>query len=101
LFTNTKFSSRAVQYANCAGLNLVGWNYPIERGNLQNLIEETGLHPLTCLNSLTKKEKGKFLNQGIVLCKDLRGGGETMLKSVGLNHQRLQKVLEEIKILCK
>ncbi len=101
LFTNTKFSSRAVQYANCAGLNLVGWNYPIEGGNLQNLIEETGLHPLTCLNSLTKKEKGKFLNQGIVLCKDLRGGGETMLKSVGLNHQRLQKVLEEIKILCK
>lgn len=101
LFTNTKFSSRAVQYANCAGLNLVGWNYPIEGDNLQNLIEETGLHPLTCLNSLTKKEKGKFLNQGIVLCKDLRGGGKTILKSAGLNNRRLQEVLKEIKILCK
>ncbi|AKM84118.1 TPA: hypothetical protein DCZ46_00200 [Candidatus Campbellbacteria bacterium] len=100
LITNTKFSGRAIQYGNCAGLNLIGWNYP-SQGNLQDLVEETKVHPLTCLVSLTKKEKQEFLNQGIVLCKDIIGGGENILGTVGISGQRVEKVLAEAKNICK
>jgi Holliday junction resolvase-like predicted endonuclease len=41
LITNTKFTDNAIQYARCAGLPLIGWNYP-ERGNLHHLIDAAG-----------------------------------------------------------
>src|SRR3989338_5226886 len=100
LITNTKFSGRAIQYGNCAGLNMIGWNYP-SQGNLQDLVEETKVHPLTCLTSLTKKEKQEFLNQGIVLCKDIIGGGENILGSIGVSGQRVKKIMDEAKNICK
>lgn len=100
LITNTKFSSRAIQYGTCAGLNMIGWNYP-SKGNLQDLIEETKLHPLTCLTSLSKKEKQEFLQQGIVLCRDIMGGGETILKTVGIQGQKARDVMDEARNVCK
>jgi hypothetical protein len=50
---------------------MIGWNYP-EHGNLQQMIEEGGLHPITCLESLTKKDKELLLSQGIILCKSIK-----------------------------
>ncbi|MBU1557911.1 ATPase [Patescibacteria group bacterium] len=100
LLTNTKFSSRAIQYGTCAGLTLIGWNYP-HKGNLQDLINETGLHPLTCLTTLTKKEKQEFLNQGIVLCRDLTASDKNILKTMKMTDSRLKEVSDEIKVLCK
>jgi len=44
LITNTKFTDNAIRYAACAGLVLIGWNYP-EKGNLHHLIEESGVYP--------------------------------------------------------
>ncbi|MBX4189454.1 restriction endonuclease [Candidatus Parcubacteria bacterium] len=40
LVTNTKFSSTAIHYGVCQNLVMIGWNYP-EKGNLQDLIEES------------------------------------------------------------
>lgn len=100
LITNTKFSSQAIQYSNCVGLNLIGWNYP-SKGNLEDLIAETKLHPITCLNSLTKKEKQEFLNQGIVLCRDIVGGKENILKTADISEMRAKKVLAEAINICK
>ena len=56
LITNTKLTSDAIQYANCAGLTVIGWDYP-EQGNLQDLILETGVHPLTFLSTLSQTDK--------------------------------------------
>jgi len=100
LLTNTKFSSRAIQYGTCAGLSMIGWNYP-EKGNLQDLIEETGLHPLTCLTSLGKKEKKELLNQGIVLCRDLKASHGSILEAMNISQKRIENVLSELNSLCK
>src|SRR3989338_4466044 len=59
LVTNTKFSSTAIHYGVCKDLTVIGWNYP-EEGNLQNMIEDEGLPPVTCLVSLTDADK-RFL----------------------------------------
>lgn len=99
LITNTKFSTRAAQYAACAGFELIGWNYP-SKGNLQDLVHETRLHPLTSLTTLSQKEKQTFLNQGIVLCKDLEAGGENLLKANNVKDNKIPGVMEEIIKVC-
>lgn len=69
--TNTKFSSTAIHYGVCKDMTLIGWNYP-ETGNLQDMIEEEKLHPITCLTSLKEAEKKALLNAGVVLCSNIK-----------------------------
>ena len=68
--TNTRFTSDAEQYAGCYGLRLLAWDYP-GKGNLRERIELSGLYPITCLYSLTRKEKETLLADNIVLCREL------------------------------
>jgi hypothetical protein len=97
--TNTRFTTDAIQYGTCAGLNLISWDYP-KKGSLRERIDRSGLHPLTCLTTLTKKEKQLLLDLGIVLCKELCQQ-EQLLKEVGVLPTRAQKVMEEAGLLCE
>ncbi|MFA6338865.1 MAG: ATP cone domain-containing protein [Candidatus Paceibacterota bacterium] len=97
LVTNTKFTTTAIQYGTCENIKLIGWSYPKE-GNLQNLIEECGLHPLTCLTTLSFNEKRTLLEKGIVICKTLENNHE-ILRDLRLDDERIKEVLEEIKVL--
>ncbi len=97
--TNTRFSSDAIQYGNCAGLKLLGWDYPIKTG-LKELIDTLGLYPITCLTTLTKTEKQNLLEKKIVLCKELRDN-EQYLVQAGINPTRIKNILEESTQLCK
>lgn len=71
LVTNTKFSSTAIHYAECKDMMLIGWNYP-EEGSLHDMIEGEGLHPVTCLDSLSSQEKKVLLAGGVVLCSSIK-----------------------------
>ncbi|MBX4200009.1 ATPase [Candidatus Parcubacteria bacterium] len=93
LITNTKFSSTAIHYGVCMNLTMIGWNYP-EKGNLQDMIVEEHLHPLTCLSSLTSVEKKEILTSGTVLCSSLVEN-PVILETV-LGKDRVEKVLQEI-----
>jgi len=70
LVTNTKCSQDAITYAQCMGMKIVSWGYP-EKGNLQELIESNNLHPVTCLNSISTREKKILLDNNVVLAHDL------------------------------
>jgi hypothetical protein len=94
LVTNTKFSSTAIHYAECKNMTLVGWNYP-EKGNLQDMIEEEGLHPVTCLTSLTDNEKKLLLTGGVVLCSSIKEKPEVLTKILGDSFDT-QNVINEI-----
>ena len=91
IVTNTRFTEDAVQYANCAGLHLVSWDYP-SQGSLRDRIDISGLHPITVLQSLSKREKQLLLNKGFVLCKML---STENLKAIDLSGERARKVLQE------
>jgi hypothetical protein len=80
LVTNTKFSTTAIHYAECKNLTLIGWNYP-EKGNLEDMIEGEGLHPITCLTSLSAEEKRLLASAGAVLCSNIRSD-PSVLKTV-------------------
>ena len=94
LLTNTKFSDTAVTYGKCAGVKMVSWNYPPE-GNLQDMIEETKLHPVTCLSTLSAVEKKLLLENNIVLCKSVYENTD-LLKIHGFSASKIFKVVEEI-----
>lgn len=99
LITNTKLTSDAIQYANCAGLTVIGWDYP-EKGNLQDLILETGVHPLTFLTTLSTGDKMNLLNQGVVMCRDLKKS-EAPLRALGYTDDRIKKVFNEVDKVCQ
>ncbi len=91
--TNTRFSDDALQYAKCAGLVLISWDYPSDTG-LKYWIDKTGLQPVTSLISLTKKDKQFLLGKGIVLCSQLEGNKE-LLKEMGISDFQIRKILNE------
>ena len=98
LFTNTKFTHGATQYASCANVKLVGWNYP-HNGNLNDLIRETNLHPVTALTTLSKAEKLLLMESDIVLLKTIKND-ESLLNPLRLSENKRKKVLEEIGMIC-
>ena len=97
--TNTKFSTDAIQYGNCAGLKLLGWDYPI-KGSLKDLIDDLGLYPITCLTTISKAEKQKLLDNKIVLCLELCENPK-LLHDLGMNDLKVKRIIEEGQMLCK
>src|SRR3989344_5524093 len=87
LITNTKFTKSAISYAACKGIKMISWTYP-KTGNLHDLIEETQVHPVTCLTTLTRHEKLALLESGIVLCKSVPESA-LKLKNVGITGERI------------
>ena len=98
LVTNTKFSSDAIQFGNCAGLKLIGWEYP-KKGSLKERIDIAGLHPLTSLTTLSRAQKQKLLEKRIVLCRDICDS-HSVLNDIGLKRVLISTVLKEAEGLC-
>lgn len=94
LITNTKFSSTAIHYGVCVNLTMIGWNYP-EKGNLQDMIEEEELHPITCLASLSQVDKKTLLGQRIVLCSDIKKNPKLLNGFLGQDFD-IRPVINEI-----
>ncbi len=98
LVTNTQFTKRALEYAQCAGVPLMGWKVP--RGNsLRDLIEKNNVHPITCLPSLKPSDLKKLFSNNIVLCQDMLQES-THLKKIGVHPEIISTALRESKLLC-
>ncbi|KKQ83202.1 MAG: ATP-cone domain protein [Parcubacteria group bacterium GW2011_GWB1_38_8] len=100
LVTNTKFSSTAIHYGVCKNLTMIGWNYP-EEGNLQDMIESESLHPITCLNSLSKANKKILLGAGVVLCSNIKDNPEFLSKFLGTTFDSRPVINEINELLSK
>jgi hypothetical protein len=98
LITNTSFTSQAIQYANCSGMALTGWNYP-KGHTLQDLVQRTQTHPVTCLTTLTDQHKNELVQSGIVLCKDIVKD-QSMLEKMGINRSHIAEIVTEGMSLC-
>lgn len=91
IVTNTRFSGDAMQFGKCSGMNLISWDYP-KKGSLKQMIDESGLHPITALQSLTKKEKQALLEKDVVLCRSLN---HNILTGIRIKEPRVKKILKE------
>ncbi|KND50907.1 MAG: hypothetical protein AB202_00680 [Parcubacteria bacterium C7867-007] len=97
LVTNTKFTSQAVDYATCSGLNLLGWSYP-HHGNLYDRIIASGLYPITALTTLRKAEKRLLIDRNISTTDLLRQHRE-LLREIGVTPERVGSIIAEIETL--
>ena len=70
IVTNTRFSEQSKTYGQCRNILQIGWSYP-PKMELQTLIENKKVYPLSCLKSLTKKTRIRLVNSGVVLIKQL------------------------------
>ncbi|WP_339887181.1 ATP cone domain-containing protein [uncultured Flavobacterium sp.] len=98
VYTNTRFTTDAIQYGKCVGLLMTSWDYPYGNG-LKDRIDTSGLHPLTALTSITKSEKTKLLDKGIVLCKEIHEN-PTILDQIGIPKSRHKNILDDSNDLC-
>jgi len=99
LVTNTRFTDDASTFGNCAGLKLISWDYP-NQGSLKQRISLSGLHPVTCLTSLSGSEKNSLLEMDIVLCAQLCKN-ENVLQKLKINNSRQAKIMKEAREICQ
>jgi hypothetical protein len=97
---NTRGSTQAIKYANCAGMKLLCWRYPKNEG-LETLIEKKKLYPITMLRSLDEHSLDRLSRAGYMLVKDLTKNDFHQIKrKTRLKTKKLQKIIEEAKCHC-
>lgn len=69
LVTNTKVTREVAVYAGCVGMKVTSWDYPAGE-SLREMIDRSGLHPITAAVGLSQKQKQSLLEQGIIFCRD-------------------------------
>jgi hypothetical protein len=99
IVTNTRFTSDAIDFGLCSGLNLLSWNYP-ENNCLKTKNDSNFLYPVTCLTSLSLAEKDKLLILDVILVKEILSNSDCLVK-IGLSSNRIKNVLKEAAELCK
>ncbi len=98
VITNTKFTTMATKYAECAGINLLSWDYP-KQNSLHARIERHGLYPVTALTRLSVRQKQDLLGQGVILCSEIVAKPQ-LLHQVGLRGAKMEAALHEAQQLC-
>jgi hypothetical protein len=90
LVTNTRFTSDAIDYGKCSGMNMISWDYPFE-SNLSKRVSRSGIHPVTSLSCLKRAEKQKLLALGIVTCHILLQNRKRLI-DLGFSEKRVNNV---------
>jgi len=98
LVTNTKFTSVAIEYALCAGVELLAWDFP-EKNNLHDRIEAANIYPITALSTLNKQDKLALLDRKIVLCNNLPQQRDALV-AAGVSPKKMDTVFSEAALLC-
>jgi hypothetical protein len=86
IVTNTQFTTQAIEYANCVGVELMSWRQPRGR-SLAELIDKTGLHPVTAITKLTKGQKDRILHDGLILCREV-ANKQDILRKAGIHGRK-------------
>jgi len=98
IVTNNRFSSDAVTFGSCSGLNMLSWDFPLDH-NLRTKIDSNHLYPVTCLTTLSLTEKDKLLILDVILVKEIINHSDC-LEKIGLSPNRIKNVLKEAAELC-
>jgi len=99
IITNSKFTSKLLKYAECVGLDLLGWKYPRGTG-LEYIIETEKFYPITILPSFKDGLLEVFAQQGLMLAQDLLNiDPEKHFKRLGIPKNKISALRKEAEIL--
>ena len=63
--------------------------------NLEDLILETKIHPVTALTTLSMQQKRQLLERKVVVCRDIHNNSD-VLRQIGVPEKRINTVLREV-----
>jgi hypothetical protein len=81
-----RFTSDAIAFAKCSGMNLLSWDYPKDN-NLKTKNDIDCLYPVTCLTTLSLAEKDKLLILDVIL-REVNNSKQ--LGRIGLSANRIK-----------
>jgi hypothetical protein len=93
LVTNTKFTSEAIAYAECAGVELLGWGFPLA-DNLFTRMSRANVYPITTLTGLSRSEKRLLIDGGTIAVDELMQD-RSRLDPLHLPSERVGELLAE------
>ena len=93
LVTNTKFTSEAIAYAECAGVELLGWGYPLQ-DTLFMRISRAKAYPITALTGFSHAEKRLLIEHGIIAVDEIMQNRRA-LDPIHLPSERVGELLAE------
>ena len=93
LITNTKFTSEAIAYAECSGVELLGWGYPSDN-NLFMRMSRAKVYPVTALTGLSRAEKRLLIERGVIAVDEIIKNRRA-LDSLHLSPERVGELLAE------
>lgn len=93
LVTNTKFTSEAIAYAECSGVELLGWGYP-SNDNLLMRMSRAKVYPITALTGLSRAEKRLLIENGAISV-DKIVSDRRLLDPLHLSSGRVGEILAE------
>ncbi|MFT5359624.1 MAG: hypothetical protein ACI88L_000082 [Candidatus Paceibacteria bacterium] len=98
LVTNTRFTKKAIEYAECKNkLKLLGWNYP-ESKSLESMIMEKAVYPVTVLPYITNSILKQFAEAEIILIEDLMLFTEDSLeKKFNIDRKRAKGIMKRVR----
>jgi hypothetical protein len=92
---NTRLTEHARRYADCMGIDHLGWKTPDNKG-LEAIISEKRIYPVTIIKSLKVGERNRLSEAGVVTLNQLRDANVSKL-GVG----RLMELKKEAEIILQ
>lgn len=100
LVTNTRCTTDAIKYAECAGLKIVSWKYP-EKDSLEKMIETKQLYPVTVLSSLKKTLLDVLFRNDILFAHEIADMDEqSFIRKSGLDAASAGILKKEADTIC-
>jgi hypothetical protein len=95
LITNSYFTSDAIRFGEYYHLHMLSWDYPAKK-SIKNLVDQLALYPVTCLTTLSKREKNYLLDKNVILVKEIAENPGVLRNNSVINQRNVSKVLKEV-----
>jgi hypothetical protein len=96
---NTKLSEHAKRYADCRGIRHIGWSSPPNH-DLQTMIEEKKLYPITFLKGLNAETRKRLASKGIILLRQLTGkSSKELRRQTGISKEKIESIIDKARTI--
>lgn len=94
LITNAYLTTDSIHFGEYYGIRMLSWDYP-SGASIKNLVDQKALYPITCLTTITPKEKEVLLAASCIMVKDIMEN-EHFLDRLALSKKKRRSVLNEV-----
>ena len=99
LVTNAYLTTDSIHFGKYYGIDLLAWDYP-EGRSIKNLTDQKALYPVTCLTTISQKEKEILLSLNCIMVKDLMAD-MSFLDKLSLSQQKRKAIYREVSELAE